>query len=148
MRIFATAGLLALLPSVAVYAHSNSMIKSVGNPLAKELQDKPALLMVKSRNCPMCRQMAPTVQQLKEKYKGKVTFITFDVSDSKSANDAAKVAETANLSAFFAKHRNNTGLILAVDPRTGNVIEQFGHTTTIDNFTKVLDSAIVSFAQK
>jgi thiol-disulfide isomerase/thioredoxin len=148
MRSLVLASLTFLLPVAGVYAHSDSQIKSIGNPLAPDLQSKPAVIQVKSRNCPMCRQMEPTVQQVKQKYKGRVTFITFDVSDSKSTKEAEKVAGVANLSSFFSSNRNNTGLILAVDPRTGQVIEQFSHSATTDNFSQVLDQAILSFAKK
>ncbi len=148
MRSLVFASLALMFPAVGVYAHSDSQIKSIGNPLAADLQSRPALIQVKSRNCPKCRQMEPTVQEVKQKYKGRVTFITFDVTDSKSVKEAEEVAGVANLSSFFSSNRNKTGLILAVDPRTGKVIEQFSHSATMDNFSQVLDQAILNFAKK
>lgn len=148
MGTLAVVSLIFALPTVGVYAHSHTQIKSLGNALSPDLQSKPVIVQVKSRNCPVCRQMEPTVQQIKQKYKGKVTFITFDVSDSKSAKEAEKVADVVNLSSFFSNNRNNTGLILAVDPRTGQVIEQFGHSTTIDKFSQVLDQALLGFEKR
>ncbi|MCS6959114.1 MAG: thioredoxin family protein [Pseudanabaenaceae cyanobacterium SKYGB_i_bin29] len=136
------------LPALVASAHRANKIESVGNPLPAAFQDKPAIVQIKSRNCPMCRKMEPIVQEVKDKYKGKVTFITFDITDSNSLQEARKVAATVKLTDFFAKHGGQMGLILAVDPRSGKVLEQFSQGSTVDTFTKVLDEALAELAKK
>ncbi|MFN3361894.1 MAG: TlpA family protein disulfide reductase [Pseudanabaenaceae cyanobacterium] len=148
MRSFLPVLVAVSLPTLAVYAHRGGKIASVGNPLPSQFQDKPAIVQVKARNCPMCRQMEPTVQQVKEKYKGRVTFITFDITDSKSLQASRQVAASVNLTDFFNKYGGQTGLILAIDPRSGKVLEQFSHGATVETFTKAIDAALAEMAKQ
>ncbi len=48
---------------------------SVGAPLAQKLQGKPVVVDVYASWCPACKNIAPTVSQLKEQYAGKVEFV-------------------------------------------------------------------------
>jgi len=121
---------------------------SVGTKLAAELQGKPVVVQIKSRNCPMCRAMEPTLAAIKDSYRGRVTFVTLDVTDGAAIRGAERVATQAGLQDFFRANQTRTGLLLAVNPASGMVWEQFRSGTPEAQITAVLDRAIAELAER
>ncbi len=121
---------------------------SVGDKLAAELQGKPVVVQIKSRNCPMCRAMEPTLATIKTNYRGRVTFVTLDVTDGAAVREAERVATQAGLQNFFRANQTRTGLLLAVNPASGAVWEQFRSGTPEAQITAVLDRAIAELAER
>ena len=72
----------------AAYAQS----ASVGGPLAKKLHGKPVVVDIYASWCPACKNIAPTVSQLKQQYAGKVHFVVLDVSDRSSTAKSEAIA--------------------------------------------------------
>ncbi len=151
----------AIAPTV-VWAHGNhghghghgaagtgkAAMTSVGDKLAAELQGKPVVVQIKSRNCPMCRAMEPTLAAIKDSYRGRVTFVTLDVTDGAAVREAERVAAQAGLQNFFRANQTRTGLLLAVNPASGAVWEQFRSGTPEAQITAVLDRAIAELAER
>ncbi len=116
--------------------------KTVGGPLAKQLQGKPVVVDIYASWCPACKNIAPTLSQLKQQYAGKVHFVVLDVSDrSKTAKSEAKAKELG-LSQFFAAHKTQTGSLTIVDPATGKILAQHRNNPNKSDYTKVLNSAL------
>jgi thiol-disulfide isomerase/thioredoxin len=115
---------------------------SVGGPLAKQLQGKPVVVDVYASWCPACKNIAPTVAQLKQKYAGKVEFVVLDVSDKSSTTKVEAKAKELGLSEFFAANKTQTGSLTIVDPVTGNILTQQRNNPDITAYSKVLDAAI------
>jgi thiol-disulfide isomerase/thioredoxin len=115
---------------------------SVGGPLAKQLQGKPVVVDVYASWCPACKNIAPTVAQLKQKYAGKVEFVVLDVSDKSSTTKVEAKAKELGLSEFFAANKTQTGSPTIVDPATGNILTQQRNNPDITAYAKVLDAAI------
>jgi thiol-disulfide isomerase/thioredoxin len=115
---------------------------SVGGPLAKQLQGKPVVIDVYASWCPACKNIAPTVAQLKQKYAGKVEFVVLDVSDKSSTTKVEAKAKELGLSEFFAANKTQTGSLTIVDPATGNILAQQRNNPDITAYAKVLDAAI------
>jgi thiol-disulfide isomerase/thioredoxin len=115
---------------------------SVGGPLAKQLQGKPVVVDVYASWCPACKNIAPTVAQLKQKYAGKVEFVVLDVSDKSSTTKVEAKAKELGLSEFFAANKTQTGSLTIVDPATGNILTQQRNNPDITAYAKVLDAAI------
>jgi thiol-disulfide isomerase/thioredoxin len=115
---------------------------SVGGPLAKQLQGKPVVIDVYASWCPACKNIAPTISQIKQQYAGKINFVTLDVSSKASSAKAGAKAKQLGLSKFFAANKTKTGSLLIVDPATGNILAQHKNNPDLSAYSTVLDSAI------
>jgi thiol-disulfide isomerase/thioredoxin len=118
---------------------------SVGGPLAKQLQGKPVVVDVYASWCPACKNIAPTVAQLQQKYAGKVEFVVLDVSDKSTTVAAETKAQELGLSKFLTENKTQTGSLTIVDPSTGNILTQQRNNPDITAYTKVLDAAITKY---
>jgi thiol-disulfide isomerase/thioredoxin len=98
--------------------------KSVGAPLARELQGKPVVIDVFATWCPACKNVAPTLSQLKKDYAGRVNFVVLDVTDRATTGKTEARATQLGLSQFLKANKAQTGLLTIVDPATGTILAQ------------------------
>ncbi|MCW6037649.1 redoxin domain-containing protein [Spirulina subsalsa FACHB-351] len=117
---------------------------NVGGRLAPQLQGKPVVVDIYASWCPACRNIAPTLSQLKEQYGEQVHFIVFDVSDQTKAKASEAKAKELGLGSFFAAHKSQTGMVAIIDPATGDILAQHRNNTNLSAYTSVLNSAISS----
>jgi thiol-disulfide isomerase/thioredoxin len=110
--------------------------------LSKKLQGKPVVVEIYASWCPACKNVAPTVSQLKKQYAGKANFLVFDVSDQSSTARSRNAAQQAGLGQFFSQNISQTGLVAIIDPATGNVLVQHRNNPDKSDYTSVLDAAI------
>jgi thiol-disulfide isomerase/thioredoxin len=115
---------------------------SVGGPLAQKLQGKPVIVDIYASWCPACKNIAPTVSQLKEQYAGKVEFVVLDVSDKTTTAAAETTAKELGLSKFLADNKAQTGSLTIVDPATGKILAQYRNNPDKTVYTQVLDKAL------
>jgi thiol-disulfide isomerase/thioredoxin len=115
---------------------------SVGDPLTKQLQGKPVVVDIYASWCPACKNIAPTVSQIKQQYAGKINFITLDVSSKDSSTKAEAIAKQLGLSKLFAANKTKTGTLLIIDPATENILTQQQNNPDLNAYSKVLDLAI------
>lgn len=116
--------------------------KNVGGPLAKELQGKPVVVDIYATWCPACKNIAPTLSQLKQQYNGKAHFVIFDVSDKTKAAQSEARAKQLGLADFFAKNKSQTGSVTIVNPKTGDILTQYRNNNKLNDYTSVLNTAI------
>jgi thiol-disulfide isomerase/thioredoxin len=112
------------------------------NALARQLQGKPVVVDIYASWCPACRNIAPTLFQLKQKYKNKVNFVVLDVRDRESVVDSNRMARKLGLTQFFNTHKAQTSTVAIIDPSTGKVLKQFRNNSDIAEYTAILDRAI------
>ncbi|NJR15521.1 MAG: thioredoxin family protein [Calothrix sp. CSU_2_0] len=117
-------------------------LTSVGGPLAQELQGKPVLVDVFATWCAGCKNIAPTLSQLKQDYAGKVNFVVLDVTDQAKVKETQAQAEKLGLSKFIEANKSKTSTVAIVDPATGNILTMFKNNPNKADYTKVLDAAI------
>ncbi|MFO0259351.1 MAG: thioredoxin domain-containing protein [Pseudanabaena sp.] len=115
---------------------------SIGGPLAQKLQGKPVVVDVYASWCPACKNIAPTVSELKKEYDGKVEFVVLDVSDKTTTAAAEATAQELGLSKFLAENKTQTGSLTIVDPATGKILAQHRNNADKMAYTKVLDAAL------
>jgi len=115
---------------------------SVGGRLAQQLQGKPVVVDIYASWCPACKNIAPTVSQIKQQYAGKINFITLDVSSKASSIKAEATAKKLGLSQFFGANKTQTGSLTIVDPATGKILAQHRNNADLTAYSTVLDSAI------
>jgi thiol-disulfide isomerase/thioredoxin len=112
------------------------------NALARQLQGKPVVVDIYASWCPACRNIAPVLSQLKQKYKNKVNFVVLDVRDRESVADSNRMARKLGLTQFFNTHKAQTSTVAIIDPSTGKVLKQFRNNADIAEYTAILDRAI------
>lgn len=115
---------------------------SIGGPLAQKLQGKPVVVDVYASWCPACKNIAPTVADLKKEYEGKVEFVVLDVSDKTTTAAAEATAQELGLSKFLAENKTQTGSLTIVDPATGKILAQYRNNPEKTAYSKVLDAAL------
>ncbi len=116
---------------------------SVGGPLAQKLQGKPVVVDIYASWCPACKNIAPTVSQLKEQYAGKVEFVVLDVSDKSTTTEAEAKAQELGLSKFLADNKTQTGSLTIVDPSTGKILAQYRNNPDKTAYSQILDKALM-----
>jgi thiol-disulfide isomerase/thioredoxin len=115
---------------------------TVGAPLAKELQTKPVMVEIYASWCPGCQNIAPTLSTLKQKYGDKVHFIVLDVSDKSTTQASEAKAKKLGLASFLAANKSKTSTVAIINPKTGEIWNQFQNNPKLGDYTSVLDSAI------
>jgi thiol-disulfide isomerase/thioredoxin len=115
---------------------------SVGAPLAQKLQGKPVIVDIYASWCAACKNIAPTISQLQEKYAGKVEFVVLDVSDRATTTQAETTAKELGLSSFLASSKAQTGSLAIIDPANGKILSQHHNNPDLVAYTKVLDPIV------
>jgi thiol-disulfide isomerase/thioredoxin len=110
--------------------------------LAQELQGKPVVAYIYASWCPACKNVSPTLSQVKQQYGGSVNFVTFDVSDRGSTKSAQTRAKQLGLDAFFQANKSQTSLVAIIDPKTGKTIKEFRNNNQIKDYQSALTQAI------
>ena len=115
---------------------------NVGGPLVKQLQGKPVVVDIYASWCPACKNVAPTLSQLKKEYAGQANFVVLDVSDQAKASQAAAKARQLGLGQYFDANKSQTGMIAIIDPATGNILVQHRNNANKTAYTSVLNAAL------
>jgi thiol-disulfide isomerase/thioredoxin len=129
-------------PSLQSPARSMLIAKGETTSLAKQLQGKPVVVDVYASWCPGCKNIAPTLSQLKQQYSGKANFVVFDVTDRQTTQASMKMAAKLGLTGFFNANKAQTSTVAIIDPATGKVLKQFRNNADLTEYTGILDRAI------
>jgi thiol-disulfide isomerase/thioredoxin len=124
-----------------VQAPVQTIASNVGGSLPK-LAGKPVVIDIYASWCPACKNIAPTMAQLKKEYGKKATFIVFDVSDAGKIAKSQALAAKLGLSSFLADNISQTGQVTIVDPATGNILAQHRNNRNKADYATVLNAAI------
>ncbi|MCY7368668.1 MAG: redoxin family protein [Chamaesiphon sp.] len=111
-------------------------------PLAKKLQGKPVVVDIYASWCPGCKNIAPTLSQLKQQYSNKASFVVLDVTDAKATKASMKMATELGLTSFFKANKSKTSTVAIIDPATGKIMKQFQNNAEITDYSSILDRAI------
>ncbi len=133
--------------SITKIAQANSgaaKTNSVGGPLAKELQGKPVVVDVFATWCSGCKNIAPTLSQLKQEYSGKVNFVVLDVTDKAKLKKTEAKAEKLGLGKFLAANKSKTSTVAIVDPATGNILALYQNNANKADYKKILETALAN----
>ncbi|YAF94711.1 MAG: TlpA family protein disulfide reductase [Nodularia sp. CChRGM 3473] len=115
---------------------------SVGGPLAKELQGKPVVVDVFATWCAGCKNIAPTLSQLKQQYSGKVNFVVLDVTDKAKLKQTEAMAQRLGLGKFLEANKSKTSTVAIVNPATGDILALYQNNSNKADYTKILETAL------
>ncbi|UFP96033.1 TlpA family protein disulfide reductase [Gloeobacter morelensis] len=115
---------------------------SVGGPLAKELQGEPLIVDVYASWCAACKNIEPTLSELRQQYGDKVNFVVLDVSDKAKAAASEQKAKQLGLGKFLEANKAQTGTVAIIDPATGNILAQHYNNPDRAAYTEVITKAL------
>jgi thiol-disulfide isomerase/thioredoxin len=128
--------------STQLPATATLIAKGETSPLAKKLQGKPVVVDIYATWCPGCKNIAPTLSQLRQQYGTKASFVVFNVSDAKTTKTSIKMAKELGLTSFFNANKSKTSTVAIIDPATGKIMKQFQNNAEITDYSSILDRAI------
>ena len=129
-------------PSATVSGVTRLIAQTETTPLAKKLQGKPVVVDIYASWCPGCKNIAPTLSQLKQQYGNKASFVVLDVTDAKTTKASMRMANALGLSSFFQANKSKTATVAIIDPATGKIMKQFYNNAEIIEYSGILDRAI------
>ncbi|MBW4646517.1 MAG: thioredoxin family protein [Goleter apudmare HA4340-LM2] len=130
------------ITKIAQVNPSTATTNSVGGPLAKELQGKPVVVDVFATWCAGCKNIAPTLSQLKQQYSGKVNFVVLDVTDKAKLKQTEAMAQKLGLGKFLEANKSKTSTVAIVDPATGDILALYQNNSNKADYTKILETAL------
>ena len=116
--------------------------QTVGGPLSQELQGKPVVVDVFATWCAGCKNIKPTLSQLKQDYADKAHFVVLDVTDKSTLKETESSAEKLGLSKFLETTKSKTSTVAIVDPATGKILAMFKNNPNKEDYTKVLNATL------
>ena len=119
-----------------------SKLGSVGNKLSPELQGKPVVIDIYATWCSACKNIAPTLSELKQEYAQTVHFVVFDVTDKSATKKSQARAKELGLEDFFTVNKSKTGTIIIVDPATGKILTMEKNNPDKSTYTNILNEQI------
>jgi thiol-disulfide isomerase/thioredoxin len=142
LNVSASTGMLTSQSQTSSYTANAYIAGNVGGALAKELQGKPVVVDIYASWCPKCKNIAPTLSQLKKQYQGKAHFIVLDVTNKTKVSESEVKAKKLGLGEFLAKNKSQTGSVTIISPGNGKILAEYRNNTNLSDYTSVLNSAI------
>lgn len=125
-----------------IQSRGGTTLTNVGGPLAARLRGKPVVVRIHADWCPACKETEPVLDGVKQKYGDKVSFLTYDVTNAKTAATAADAAKADGLATFFDATKAATSTVAVIDPTSGAVIAELYNDTEAADYTKAIDQAL------
>ena len=122
-------------------ARGASEIASVG-PLAPSLQGKPVVVRIHADWCSACKATQTTIDDLKQAYAGKISFVQFDVTNAKTAQASQAQAQQLGLAKFYDASKSATSTVAVIDPRDGKIFATFYNDGSLGDYKTAVDSAL------
>ena len=108
--------------------------------LPASLQGKPVVVRIHADWCPACKATRATYEGVQKHYGDKATFVTFDVTDAKTAAAAAAQAQKLGLSKLFEADKTATSTVAVINPKTGVVSASLYNDNTPGDYAKAIDA--------
>ena len=132
--VVATAALCALAPDWARAQEAGIKLAAVAPGAAVETLDgqqvdlaaymrgTPAVLEFWATWCPLCKELEPQLQAAREKYAGRVKFISVGVKDNQSPEKQKAYAESHHLGGEFVFDRDGKAVAAYQAPHTSYLV--------------------------
>jgi thiol-disulfide isomerase/thioredoxin len=96
----------------------------VGSVVSASLRDKPLIVRVHAAWCAECQTTLPDFQAFAATYAAKVNVLDFDVTDGKTAANAAALAEKNGLSAYYNRTKTKPLTVTFIDPKANTIVAE------------------------
>jgi len=103
--------------------------------LTADNENEPDLIALRiyAEWCGKCKALDPKVDEVKKEFKGKrVLFAVFDQTNEFAQEQSVLHARLLGLDHVQKEYGGKTGLLLLIDPVSGDIKEQITHQITVD----------------
>jgi len=107
----------AVAPGAAVETLDGRMVD-----LQSYVQGKPAVLEFWATWCPLCKQLEPQMQAAREKYAGRIAFVSVGVKDNQTPEKQKAYAESKQLGGEFVFDRDGKAVAAYKVPHTSYLV--------------------------
>ena len=119
-----------------------SVTANVGSTLAARLRGKPVVVRIHADWCPACKQTEPMLAAMKRTYGDRVSFITYDVTNAKTAARASSDAKADGLAKFYDATKAATSTVAVIDSKTGTVVAELYNDIEVADYTQAIERAL------
>ncbi len=130
------------MPSAKLSTTGQLLAKVEKAALASQIQGKPVVVDIYASWCRNCKNIEPTLSQLKQLYSSKMHLVVFDVSDRQKTQASIKMAAKLGLTDFFNANKAQTSTVAIIDPASGKIIKQFQNNPNLAEYTSILNRSI------
>ena len=121
--------------------------KTIRSPLAKQArQVDPDFMVVYIRAdwCPACKAMKNNWFAVREKYKGRVKFVTLDVTDRHKSAFSAQKAQSLGISDFYEQNKARTSTVAIMKLPSKKIVKTYWNEPSIEAYSSVIDPLLAS----
>ena len=111
---------------------------------AKASEDSnPLFVTITMKECYSCQKLKPVIEELKDEYSDRVTFITLDVSSKVSLEESKDIAVTLGIESFFNENKKALPAVGIVCPGGTKVENVFAGETEKEIYKEALDKLLL-----
>lgn len=103
----------------------------------------PLFVTITTRECYTCQKLKPVIENLKDEYSDRITFVTLDLSSKASLDEARETAVSFGIEEFFEKNRNALPAVGILCPGGTKVENVFAGETEIDIYKEALNKLLL-----
>lgn len=121
--------------------------KTIRNPLAQQAkQVDPDFMVVYIRAdwCPACKAMKNNWFALREKYNGRVKFVTLDVTDRHKSAFSAQKAQSLGISDFYEQNKARTSTVAIIKLPSKRIVKTYWNEPSVEAYSSVIDPLLAS----
>ena len=105
--------------------------------------ENPLFVTITMKECYSCQKLKPVIEELKNEYVDRVTFVTLDVSSKTSLLEAKDTAINLGVENFFNEHKNSLPAVGIVCPGGTKVENVFAGETNKEIYKEALDKLLL-----
>ena len=105
--------------------------------------ENPLFVTITMKECYSCQKLKPVIEELKNEYTGRVTFITLDVSSKTSLLEAKETATNLRIENFFNENKNSLPAVGIVCPGGTKVENVFSGEANKEIYKEALDKLLL-----
>ena len=91
--------------TISASAQDSMMMMEKMNP------KNPTVAIIRADWCSACRELEPVMSELMKEYKGKLNFVSLDVTNEETTAKAAATAKSLGLTSFFEANKKSTSTV-------------------------------------
>ena len=107
---------------------------------AKTIKKKPTVVIVRADWCRACQKVEPIMMSLMKKYRGKLNFVIFDVTDEAAEAISYKKAKAMGLASFFNTYKKKTSTVAVFNGRKKvfQTVKNYSRSSYVIAFNKAI----------
>lgn len=102
---------------------------------------RPTVAIIRADWCTACQKLEPTMMELMNQYKDRITFVMLDVTDDQKAAKSAVEARRLGIGKFFEENKQNTSTVVVLSPRH-KILYHTMKNFDRDAYVKAFDEAV------